>query len=507
VAGKSSLTEIGRTGLLQSGGVLYEEFLNKLRGEQGRRVFREMADNDPVIGGILLAFEKSLARLPWKIEVPDDASPDDKAIAEFVQECFEDMSDSWDSTLSSLLSMLVFGWSFHEIVYKIRGGRDTKDPTHYSRFTDGKVGWRKWAIRAQDTLLRWEFDDTGGIQGMTQFVPGGSIYTIPIEKALLFRTTLGKNNPEGRAMIRNSFRPWFFKKKIEEIEAIGIERDLAGLPVAYLDPMYFSPTATPDEKNLFDQVQKIVTQIKRNEAEGVVFPRIYDENNNSMIELSLLSTGGARQFDTDKIITRYNQQIAMSVLADFIMLGHEQVGTQSLGASKIELWMMAVEAIAKQIAATVNQHAIPRLLRLNGMDAENPPELVFGAVEQVDLTGLGQFLSAMVTAGLIVPDVKLEEMLRELAHLTPIDEESREDMGSTDQIPLGANDIAALVAQGARNAADGQPGQPGQPGVPPKPAVAPGTNPAANAAKPAGAPLKAPARIPPKPAKAPAGAK
>jgi hypothetical protein len=141
------------------------------------------------------------------------------------------------------------------------------------------------------------------------------------------------------------------------------------------------------------------------------------------------------------------------------------------------------------------------------MDAENPPELVFGAVEQVDLIGLGQFLSAMVTAGLIVPDVKLEEMLRELAHLTPIDEESREDMGSTDQIPLGANDIAALVAQGARNAADGQPGQPGQPGVPPKPAVAPGTNPAANAAKPAGTPLKAPARIPPKPAKAPAGAK
>lgn len=459
------LEEVGRSGLLYSGGIISEEFLTQLRGPQGRRVFREMSDNDPVIGGILFAFEKTLSKLDWHIEVPDNASPDDKAIADFVQECFEDMSEDWGSTLSSILSMMTFGWAYHEIVYKVRGGRDATDSAHMSKFTDGKIGWRKWAGRSQESLLRWEIDDNGGLNAMTQMVWGVGPLTIPIEKALLFRTTMNRSNPEGRPLIRNAYRPWFYKKRIEEIEAIGIERDLAGLPVAWVDPLYFSPNASDDERALFNQVNKIVTEIKRNQMEGVVFPLMHDEHGHKTIDLSLMSTGGSRQFDTDKIIGRYSQQIAMSVLADFLMLGHENVGSQSLGGSKIELWMMAVESLAKSIAAVVNQYAIPRLLKLNGMDCENPPELVFGSIENVDLGVLGLFVKSMVDAGVIVPDMKLEEMLRDLAKLTPIDEETRDEMGAG-EIPMSSEMVAAMMA-------------PDKPPVKPivAPIVEPGTNP------------------------------
>jgi hypothetical protein len=56
---------------------------------------------------------------------------------------------------------------------------------------------------------------------------------MPIEKlAAVPAPGQYKGNPEGQSMLRTAYRPWFFKKRLEEFEAIGVERDLAGLPVA-----------------------------------------------------------------------------------------------------------------------------------------------------------------------------------------------------------------------------------------------------------------------------------
>ena len=415
---KPDLNELGTTGLRRSGGFITEEFLNQLRGRRGLLVYREMADNDPVIGSILYAIEKVTLRLDWRID-PYDDSDEAKEIAEFVDQCLEDMSDSFDQTLASILSMLVYGFSFHEIVYKVRGG-DVDDPKRRSKYKDGKIGWRKFPIRAQETLNNWMMDSEGGIQGFRQIDPtGGGFREIPIEKGLLFRTTVNKNNPEGRSLLRNCFRPWYYKRRIEEIEAIGIERDLAGLPVAKVPPEYLSSGATSAQQAVLAEITSIVQNIKRNEQEGVIFPKMYDENNNEMFSLELLSSGGSRQFDTDKVISRYDQRISMSVLSDFILLGHEQVGSFALGSQKMDLWTMSVEAIAKSIAEVMNQYAIPRLLKLNGMNTELCPYLTYGEVSSVDLGELGDYVQKLVGAGALMPDEKLEAYLREQASLPP----------------------------------------------------------------------------------------
>lgn len=421
MAPRGDLSELGTTGLRRSGGYINEEFLPNLRGTRAAMVYREMADNDAVIGAIIFSMDKIITRLDWHIEeCGDDKSQ--IAAAEFVQECLDDMSDSLDSTLSSILSMLVFGFSFHEIVYKKRGGY-TNDPKTRSKYNDGRIGWRKWAIRAQETLNHWLIDEDGGIQGMVQLDPsGGGTRTIPIEKALLFRTTTQKNNPEGRSMLRNAYRSWYFKKRIEEIEAIGIERDLAGLPVAYVPPEYLSSNASADQQAVLSAVQNIVTNIKRNEQEGVVFPVVFDDAGNRMFDLTLLSSGGSRQFDTDTVITRYDQRIAMTILSDFILLGHERVGSFSLGASKIDLWTMAVDSVAKSIAEVINQHAIPRLMRLNGFKDEDSPRIVYGEVSHIDLRELGEYISKLTAAGILMPDERLEEFVREAAGLPAPDE-------------------------------------------------------------------------------------
>lgn len=433
---KPDLSEFGSTGLKHSGGTVFEEFLTNLRGTKGARVYREMSDNDPTIGSIIYAIEKVILRLDWRVEAFQDksadgeTSPKDQETAEFVNECLNDMSDSWDATLTQILSMLIYGYAFHEIVYKVRGG-DSKDPKRRSKFNDNKIGWRKFAIRGQETLWQWMFDEEGGIQGMIQSDPSASIYikAIPIEKALLFRVKNDKNNPEGRSLLRNAYRSWYFKHRIEEIEAVGIERDLAGLPIAYIPPEYLSSTASADQVSFRNSIEQIVQNVKRNEQEGIVMPLMYDESGHKMFDLSLLSTGGSRQFDTDKIINRYDQRIAMSVLSDFILLGHDRVGSYSLGTAKMDLWSMAVDAIANSIAEVINQYAIPRLLKLNGMDTARAPYLTYGEVSHIDLTEIADYVSKLANSGLLMSDPNLEDYLRELGGLPPADHNNAEAMG------------------------------------------------------------------------------
>ena len=113
---KPDLNELGTTGLRRSGGFITEEFLTQLRGRRGLLVYREMADNDPVIGSILYAIEKVILRLQWRVD-PFDDSPQAKEISDFIDECLEDMSDSWDQTLASILSIF-------EICYELQGSNN-----------------------------------------------------------------------------------------------------------------------------------------------------------------------------------------------------------------------------------------------------------------------------------------------------------------------------------------------------------------------------------------------
>jgi phage gp29-like protein len=410
--------ELGSSGLRRSGGYINEEFLQNLQGVKGFKVYREMRDNDPVIGAMMYAIDKVITRLDWHVQGEDERT------AVFVQECLDDMSDSWDATLQNILSMLVYGWSFHEIVYKIRGGL-TDNPKTHSRYNDNRIGWRKWPVRAQETLQEWMIDSKGGIQGMQQMDPsGGGLHNMPIEKALLFRTSTSRNNPEGYSLLRNAYRPWFYKRRIEEIEAIGIERDLAGLPMAYVPPEYLSSTATPQQKAVLQSITQIVQNVKRNEQEGIVFPAAYDDNGNRVFDLTLLSAAGGRQFDTGSVIQRYDQRIAMSLLSDFILLGSDRVGSFALGAAKVDLWTLAVDSIAKSIAEVVNQFAIPRLLRLNAMRTDRMPYLTYGQVSSVELSEVAEYVSKLTTAGVILPDRDLETHLRSLADLPEADPSS-----------------------------------------------------------------------------------
>jgi len=223
--------EIGRSGVKRTRGFLQEEFLTQLRGRNGIRVYREMRDNDNIVGASTYALEQTIRSALWWVQ-PGGDSPLALKATEFLKQCMGDMEFSWDATLSETLTQFTYGWALQELVYKKRDG-DVRDPRRHSKFNDGKIGWRKMPLRLQSSLWEWEYDEeTDQPIGMTQLpAPSYKLITVPFSKAIHFRTRIDGNNPEGRSLLRNAYRSWYIKKTIEEIEAIGVERDLIGLPV------------------------------------------------------------------------------------------------------------------------------------------------------------------------------------------------------------------------------------------------------------------------------------
>ncbi len=419
------MKEIGRIGQQRWDGMFSEEFLPELRGIKGIKVYKEMANNDSTVGSILFAIRMMCRQVVWSVE-PGGDSAKDKEAAEFVESCMDDMQNTWTDTISEILSFLTYGWSFHEIVYKRRLGR-RRDRSLHSKYSDGLIGWQKLPIRSQDTLYKWEYDEKDNLIGMTQQPPPSyELLTIPIHKAMLFRTESTKDNPEGRSILRNAYRDWYFKRRIQEIEAIGIERDLAGLPVIHApEGLDIWDADDVDATRINAALITMVKNIRRNEFEGLVLPSGYD--------VQLLSTGGTRQFDTNAVIGRYNTNIAQTVMADFIMLGHEGTGSYALSEDKTEMFSTAISTYLDIICETFNNQGIPSLIDINGSHFDgitDYPVLTHGEVKDVDITQLSAFLMQMIGSGVIIPDEELEDYVRDTANLperSRMDEERYKD--------------------------------------------------------------------------------
>lgn len=423
-----AMIEVGDSALNRTGGFVRTDFLPELMGMQAARTYREMAYNDPVIGAILFAMRMLMRQAEWDVQPADDTGQAQEE-ADFVEGVMNDMFMSWEGIIIEILTMLIYGYAPMEVVWKRRGG-EQRDRLKSSVFDDGMLAPAKVALRAQYSITQWEFDEVGNPTGFFQQTDTRGYLHVPMAKCLLFRTTEELNSPIGYSILRNAYRPWLFKNRIEEIEGIGIERDLAGLPVMKIPARYMAKDASEDMKRIYLMCQDLVKNIRRDKQEGVIIPSDMqmgaDQKPTSSpgFELNLLSTGGSRQFDTTKIIDRYDHRIATSVLADFIFLGQQAVGSFALSSDKTALFSNAIGGFFKLIAAVWNTEFLPTLWRVNGKDRDLMPILMPGDIETPNLTELAAYISSLVGAGAqLFPDTDLENRLRGYGGMTPVPED------------------------------------------------------------------------------------
>lgn len=410
--------QLGTTGLRRYGPYVYEEFLPELRWPWAGKIYQEMADNDPVIGAILYLAEMLIRGTSWNVE-PASRSKEDIEAAEFLESCMHDMDTSWANTICEILSMLTYGFSFHEEVYKVRRGPDEKNGRYKSKYSDGRIGWRRLPVRAQTSLHEWEFNKEGDVTAFIQCAePDFKIVRIPMSKGLLFRTRISRDNPEGKSLLRNAYRPWFFKKHFEEIEGIGIERDLAGFPVL-TSPEDLDLWNDDDERMvaLRARAEELVASVRRDSEEGVLLPAGW--------KLELLSSGSGRQINIGETIDRYDNRIAITMLSDIILIGNNKTGSFALADTKQSMLAGALQAQLQNIADVFNSKAVPDLFSYNDFPGiTGLPKIEPGQIQTPSLKELSLILRAM---GLnIAGDIELQKYLRRILGMPDLDEDTFE---------------------------------------------------------------------------------
>jgi hypothetical protein len=382
----------------RNGQIRADEFLPELRGRKAIRKYREMRDNDSTIGAVMYSVEQILRDVDLDVKPAND-SEEAKREAEFVKSVLDDMDHTLDDHVAEALSFLSYGFAWFEVVYKRRVGPTQRSDKKRSKYTDGRIGVRKIAARAPWTLNKFDVDQkTGDVLGIEQSVGlmNGRNY-IPVNKSLYYRTTSLNGDPSGRSILRNAYTSYEYLNNLQAIEAIAVERELAGIPVARIPAEYLSGDASAAQSGFVNNLQQILRDVKFNEQGYIILPSdTYPDKDGAptnirLVDVELMSSNGSRNIDIDPIVRRYQHDIARSVLSEFLLLG-SQGGSYALSKSKTDLFLRALESYIQAVVDVLNKQLVERLWELNGLNYDNMPKIVAGDVAPHDLREIAAFL-------------------------------------------------------------------------------------------------------------------
>ena len=395
---------------VHNGNIRADEFLRELKGREAIKKYREMRDNDSTIGAVMFSIEQMLRDVEINVVAADESEVAKKE-KEFVESVLEDMEHTLDDHIAEALSFLSYGFSWFEVVYKRREGLG-QNPKKKSKHSDGRMGVRKLACRSPWTIDRFDVDQkTGDILGIYQSTGyGQGKKYIPSRKSVYYRTTSINGDPSGRSILRNAYTSYQYLNNMQAIEAVGVERELAGIPVARVPAEYLSPDATEGQIAFRNELQSILRDVKFNEQGYLILPSdTYPDKEGSptgerLVDVELMSSSGTRNIDIDPIIRRYKDSIADSVCASVIFLGSKGGGSYALSKSSTDLFLRGLESFITQVVDVLNKQLIEPLWELNTLNPDLMPKLVAGDVAPHDLKELGSYLRNLNGANINLAD-------------------------------------------------------------------------------------------------------
>ena len=382
----------------KNGMIRADEFLPELRGSKAIRKYREMRDNDATIGAVMYSVEQILRDVELTVKPVDD-TPAAKVEADFVKSVLDDMDHTLDDHVAEALSYLSYGFGWFEVIYKRRVGPTERSDKKHSKYTDGRLGVKKIAARAPWTINKFDVNQkTGDVLGIEQSVGimNGRNY-IPLNKSIYYRTTSLNGDPSGRSILRNAYTSYEYLNNLQAIEAIAVERELAGIPVARIPAEYLSGDASVAQSGFVHDLQQILRDVKFNEQGYIILPSdTYPDkdgapSNTRLVDIELMASNGKRNIDINPIVNRYQHDIARSVLSEFLLLGTSG-GSYALSKSKTDLFLRALESYIQAIVDVLNKQLVERLWQLNGLNYDLMPTIEAGDVAPHDLREVSSFL-------------------------------------------------------------------------------------------------------------------
>ena len=395
------------------------EYLVDLQGREGSLKYRQMSRGDTQCGMILKVHKNPILSASWGISEPEDASNDEKLAIEVLNSwLFDSCNTSFDTTLGQILSFLEYGYSCFERTWEVFQFKGTKyfAPTLHQRL---------------QTSIENIYPDRHIIQ---QSTISKGLVDIPFEFLTFFILNQQGEDMRGESILRNAYYSFKKKKIYEEWEGMGIQRSATGIPSMKV------PKNTKVDSKEYIAVEQLLSNITQHENAYM----IYEEGYEFLVHESKFNPE-----QIQKSITYQDSQMALSVLAQFVLLGQQgKGGAYALSRDQSDFFLDGLQYVINLVERVYHKQIISRFLELNFGDKIDCTRIKLKGLNLNKKAGeeLASVLSQFRTSGFIKPTINDEIQLRKSLELTKLTDEEIEDRQKEPEvIPFDPNNTLPIT--------------------------------------------------------------
>jgi hypothetical protein len=407
---ESDLTRpMGLPGVPYVGDEPADEWARGLQSESAAREFREMRDSSTG-GAVVALFRAVLASAEIQLSPPEGMADDPAAQAE-VRRWTEEITrlEHLRAQLGEIAeNAATYGASVSEIIVELdRSGR-----------------WRTLdlEIRAADTLRYWHVDERDRPVRVEQVLADGRRAWIDLGRVVHW--TLGTHNrsPVGRSILRAGWGDWRLAQRAKDREAIGIDRDMTGVPfiTAPLAVMNAQAGSGSDASRVRANLERSAQRMQAGAAAGLIFPAEKEGGQETGYTLRPFPSPGAGRLVPDVTIRRLESRVLQSCFASFLELGLTS-GSRALAGPQINLFMRATGSALASLLARLRRDWIARVIAWEGRDPRLAPVLTAAPLDAPDLGEIVEILSKASGAGLVIPSDTIARWLLGMLPGAPTD--------------------------------------------------------------------------------------
>jgi len=378
-----------------------DEYVTKLEDLSARLdAYTIIRKSGSQVGGLLRVIKLPIREVEWEVEGGKEE------IRKFIDDNINvDLHGAWDDFIRLALTVLDFGFCVFEKVFM------------YDR-NSSKYKWKKFVYLPQSTIKEIVGEKDGGLKKVVQYAAtdtelGESLQeTIDIgSDYLLVFVNEKEGDWYGKSLFRNIYGNHQIKDVLMKIDAIKHDRFGVGIPWMKLKPGY--------KKEDVSIATATMKQMRSHEYAYMIIPPGAED-------FGILSMTGNDGTAVLKSIQYHDEQMSKSLLAQFIDLGTSQSGNRALGESFINLFLMSLNAITKQVEQTFNEYAIKQLVDINFGPQKEYPKLTAGQITLNKIMDLAESLEKLTNSKWVKPMPKDQNQIRNEFGLAPLDDEELE---------------------------------------------------------------------------------
>lgn len=423
---------IGATGTkITSGLDVYntEDYSAKFQGAQSVKTCEEVR-RDPVVSAALMKINGTIQSSELEIEPGKsqrgsggkmEPSDEDQKIADAAREDFLDRHygddgirtiQHFDDIFEHALLFDVFGFSALNTWWTIGdSGR------HVMEFDP----------RLQSSVTRFRIDkDTRALAFMYQRALDPETgkwaeFAIPADQLVLLTWKQEGDNYWGMPGLRPVFKPWDLKRRLELIDAVGLEKHACGV-----DELHATESMNGEQEL---KAQQLTQNVRGNERGGILTP--------DYLKYELHSTGGTGT-GCNESIARLNEEILLALGCEGLLMGGTSAkGNRALGDVKQEDVLMGLQAVRKRLLASLSHQMLRRWTIANFGPQQAYPKFAGEPMDKMAGTVLAELLKLGKDAGILTPGKKTEEWFRGIAGAPEEDEPYHDPTAPPLQITSG----------------------------------------------------------------------